>query len=106
SRTITPPGKLPPLRLSDSISVSKKRVLPLSSSLRLLTCTATLAGALNGWKLAPPFIEINPLTCEPKVSVWLPPGGDGGCVCVHRLWLALVIMIPLAYNACHCCGLT
>jgi hypothetical protein len=78
SRTITPPGRLPPDKLSDSISVSKKRVLPLSSSDRLLTCTTTLAGAEKGWKLAPPSIEINPLTCEPKFSVWLPPGGGGG----------------------------
>jgi hypothetical protein len=78
SRTITPPGNVPPDRLSDNISVSKNRVLPLSSSDRLLTCTITLPGAENGWKLAPPSIEINPLTVEPKFSVWLPPGGGGG----------------------------
>src|SRR6516164_919863 len=57
SRTITPPGNVPPDRFSESISVSKNRVLPVSSSDRLWTCTATLAGALNGWKLAPPSIE-------------------------------------------------
>src|ERR1039458_8790636 len=88
---MTAPGSVPPDRFNDSISVSKKRVLPVSKSDRLPTCTLTLAGAENGVKLAPPFIEIRPLTLDPKLSVWLPPGGGGGCVCVKRSWLALVM---------------
>src|ERR1017187_6497400 len=103
---MTPPGSVPPDRFNDCISVSKKRVLPVSKSARLLTCTPTLAGAWKGVKLAPPFIEIKPLTREPKLSGWLVPGAGGGWVCVNRSWLALVMMIPLAYNACHCAGLT
>src|ERR1035441_3422984 len=101
-----PPGSVPPDRSSDNISVSKNRVLPVSKSDRLFTCTLTLAGAENGVKLAPPFMETRPLTCEPKLSVWLPPGGGGGCVWVNRSWLALVMMRPFAYNASHCAGLT
>ena len=76
SRTMTPPGSVPPERLKDSISVSKKRVAP--ESRWLLTETDTFAGAENGVKLAPPLTEICPSTIESKFSVWLPPGGGGG----------------------------
>ena len=62
SRTMMPPGSVPPERFNDSISVSKKRVLPVSKSARLLTPTLTLAGAENGVKVAPPFREIWPVT--------------------------------------------
>src|ERR1051325_11043653 len=73
SRTITPPGSVPPDMLKESISVLKNRVLP--EFCELITCTLIVAGAENGWKLAPPSTEIKPLTCEPKFSVWPPPPG-------------------------------
>ena len=67
-----------PVKFSNSISVSKNRVLPLSKSARLFTCTDTLAEAENGTKVAPPLREIWPLTVEPKFSVALPPAAGGG----------------------------
>ena len=55
SRSITPAGSEPPVILSESISVSKKRVGPIS--VLLWTSTTAWAGADPGEKVSPPFKE-------------------------------------------------
>src|SRR5439155_11392040 len=45
------------------------------------------------------------LTCEPKLCVLVVRGGGGGKLPRNRLCVTLLMIMPLAYSACHWRGL-
>src|SRR5262245_15615024 len=55
----------------------------------------------NGW----PGILSRKFTCEPKLCVAVLFFGGGSKFARKRRWVTLLMMMPLAYNACHCFGL-